>query len=64
MKDFDEEFEVFQFAFNGKWKPAYPGEALEEGDLQTLTNMRYTAAPGIKSIMGMSKINTTAVTLP
>ncbi len=64
MKDIDEEFESFQFAFSGKWKPAYPGEALTEGDLQILTNMRYTEAPGVKSIMGMSPINTTPVSFP
>lgn len=61
MKDIDKEFKPFQFSFNGKWKPSYPSEALAEGDFQVLTNMRYTDAPGIKSIMGMSKINSTAV---
>jgi hypothetical protein len=54
----------FQITFSGKWKPAFSGTQLPDGDFQTLTNMRYTDAPGIKSVLGISKINTTAYAFP
>ena len=57
----DESRKQFQVAYTGKWRPSIDGAMMAEGDMQTLTNMRYTDS-GIKSISGMSKINTTALT--
>lgn len=62
MANKDQELKPFQIAFTGKWKPALDGTQLGENDFQTLTNMRYIDAPGVKSIQGMTKINTTALT--
>lgn len=55
------EFKRFQIPFSGKWKPAYADTHLGEGDFKVLANMRYTDTPGIKSVLGMSKINTTSL---
>jgi len=57
----DEEMKLFYMPFSGKWRPALEPGQLDEGDFRTLTNMRYTTAPGIRSVKGMSKINTTAL---
>lgn len=56
-----EEVKQFQVPFSGSWKPIAPGCAMGEGDFTVLTNMRYTEAPGIKSIFGMSKFGTHGV---
>ena len=45
----------------GRLKTSIDGTQLTEGDFQLLSNMRYTDA-GIRSISGMTKINTTALT--
>jgi hypothetical protein len=37
---------------------------LGKGDFQQLTNMRYTNAPGIKAVQGMTKVNAASVTNP
>lgn len=56
-----EDSKPFQIPMSGKWRPKPNANQLKEGDFRTLTNMRYTMAPGIKSILGMSKINGTAI---
>lgn len=60
--DEDKELKPFQILMSGTWKPGFPNPALQEGDFQQLTNMRYTNAPGIKSVLGMSKVNAAAIT--
>jgi len=57
MKPISNETKTFQVLMSGKWKPAFSGLQLPEGDFQQLTNMRYTETPGIKSVLGMSKIS-------
>lgn len=57
----DRPLKLFQVPLSGKWRPKIDGTQMGEGDFQTLTNMRYTDAPGIRSISGMTKINTAAV---
>jgi hypothetical protein len=59
-----EEVKQFQVPFSGSWKPVAPGCAMGEGDFTVLTNMRYTEAPGIKAIFGMSKFGTHIVGFP
>lgn len=51
-------------ALSGKWRPVHDGTMLVDGDFQVLQNMRYTDAPGVKSIAGMTKINTNAPAYP
>lgn len=46
----------------GKLKTSVDGSQLSEGDFQELQNMRYTNA-GLKSIGGMTKINTSVTAL-
>ena len=60
----DKPLKPVPLGLTGKWRPAHDGTQLADGDFQTLTNMRYTDAPGIKSISGMTKINTTPLTYP
>lgn len=60
-KKLDEKMNLFQMPLSGNWRPALEPGQLEEGDFRVLTNMRYTLAPGIKSVKGMSKVNTTAL---
>lgn len=59
MADIKGEKKPFSIPLTGAWKPVFLGVQLGEGDFQALTNMRYTDTPGITSILGMSKINTT-----
>ncbi len=47
----------------GKLKTSVDGSQLSEGDFQVLENMRHTNA-GLKSIGGMTKINTSGVVEP
>jgi len=62
-KDATDELKLFQMPFSGRWRPVLEPGQLEEGDFRVLTNMRYTKAPGIKAIKGMSKINATALSV-
>lgn len=54
----DEKLKPLPIPLSGRWRTSVDGTQLSEGDFQTLQNMRYTDA-GIKSIKGMTKINTT-----
>jgi len=56
----DKKFEYEVIPLNGKWRPSLDGTQMENGDFQTLSNMRYTDA-SIKSITGMTKINTNVI---
>jgi hypothetical protein len=56
----DKKFEYEVIPLNGKWRPSVDGTQMEKGDFQTLTNMRYTDT-GIKSVSGMTKINTSVI---
>lgn len=56
-----EELKAKVIPLTGKWRPALDGTQLEEGDFQTLQNMRY-ADVGIQSIHGHSIINSAGVT--
>jgi hypothetical protein len=58
-----EPLKLFQMPLSGRWRPSLEAGQLEEGDFRVLTNMRYTQAPGIKAIKGMSKINTSALSI-
>jgi hypothetical protein len=60
----DKPLKPVPLGLTGKWRPVHDGTQLADGDFQTLTNMRYTDAPGIKSISGMTAINTFAVVHP
>jgi hypothetical protein len=53
----------FQIPLSGKWKPVFTGPQLKEGDFKVLTNIRYTDSLGIKSILGMSKVNPDPINL-
>lgn len=52
-----------ELKLNGKLVTSIDGTKTNPGDFQILKNFRYVSN-GIKGIMGMSKINTTALTYP
>jgi len=53
----------FAIPFTGAWKPSRLGPQMQDGDFRTLTNFRYTQK-GIRSVKGMSKINSTTLVTP
>ncbi|HLE87592.1 MAG TPA: LamG domain-containing protein [Candidatus Brocadiaceae bacterium] len=58
----DKERNPVPIPLTGRWRTSVDGTQLSEGDFQVLTNMRYTNA-GIRSVSGMTKINTTVTAL-
>ncbi len=60
MASNDRKLEYKPIPVTGRWRPVTDGTQLGDGDFQTLTNMRYTDT-GIKSVRGMTKINTNTV---
>lgn len=59
----DKGFRSLSIPITGRWRTSVDGTQLSEGDFQVLQNMQYTNA-GIKSISGMTKINTSALSQP
>ena len=59
-KDDDREYKHANLPLSGRWRPALDGTELDEGDFQTLTNMRYGEKTP-KSVTGMTKINSSVI---
>lgn len=53
----DAQLKPYQMPLSGRLRTSIPPGQLEEGDFRQLINMRYTRAPGIKAIKGMSKVS-------
>ena len=60
----DEKIKYAPIETTGRLITSVDPTQLGKGDFQQLNNMRYTNAPGIKAVQGMSKINTVALPRP